>query len=202
LRIDFTQPTILYGGSFDPVHEGHLHVAREALAALPEVKQFVFVPAAHSPGKAPAVAPPERRLAWLRLAAEPLGFRVWDREVAKGGESYTVDTVEAAHAAGARRENLYWLLGADAYAAFPRWRSPERIRTLCRLLVVDRPGQETAPLHPSDRFVGIPLHPASSTALRARLAAGDDARDWLPPGVRAALDKLLPGENPYATTKS
>lgn len=195
---DFSRAsTILFGGSFDPVHAGHLHVARECLLALPEIKQLVFVPAAESPGRT-AHAPAEQRLAWLRLAAEPLGFRVWEFETRRPGPSYTVNTLEAAHAAGARVDQLYWLLGADAYAGFSHWKSPERIRELCRLLVVDRPGQESTSQHPLDRFVSIPLHEASSTRLRAELAAGNPCPTWLPGPVATAFQNFLPGQNPYA----
>jgi nicotinate-nucleotide adenylyltransferase len=196
LKPEFSRPAILFGGSFDPVHAGHLHVARECLVALPEVKQLVFVPAAESPGRK-AHASAADRLAWLKLAAEPLGFRVWDFEAVRPGPSYTVNTLEAAHAQGARVDQLYWLLGADAYAGFPGWKNPERIRELCRLLVVDRPGQDSASQHPLDRFVSIPPHPASSTSVRAALAAGNPRPEWLPEAVGAVLEKLLPGQNPY-----
>jgi nicotinate-nucleotide adenylyltransferase len=194
LKLDFSRPAILFGGSFDPVHSGHLHVARECLLALPEVKQLVFVPAAESPGRVASVA---ERLAWLKIAVEPSGFRVWDFEATRPGPSFTVNTLEAAHAEGARVDQIYWLLGADAYAGFSRWKSPARIRELCRLLVVDRPGQESASQHPLDRFVSIPTHPASSTAVRAALAAGNPRPQWLPEAVGAAFEKLLPGQNPY-----
>ncbi|MGZ3736275.1 MAG: nicotinate-nicotinamide nucleotide adenylyltransferase, partial [Bdellovibrionota bacterium] len=107
MKLDFRQPTILFGGSFDPVHEGHLHVAREARSALPQFKQIVFVPAAHSPGRPGAIAPAELRLKLLRTAVEPLGFKVWDLEISRGGTSFTVDTLEEAHAQGA--QELLWL---------------------------------------------------------------------------------------------
>ncbi|MGZ3655272.1 MAG: nicotinate (nicotinamide) nucleotide adenylyltransferase [Bdellovibrionota bacterium] len=195
MKLDFRQPTILFGGSFDPVHEGHLHVAREARSALPQFKQIVFVPAAHSPGRPGAIAPAEFRLKLLRTAVEPLGFKVWDLEISRGGTSFTVDTLEEAHAQGA--QELLWLLGADAYARFSSWKNPERIRALCHLLVVDRPGQESHSQNPADRFIGIPPHPASSTAIRASLAAGEARPQWLPGAVAASLEKLLPGTNPY-----
>jgi nicotinate-nucleotide adenylyltransferase len=196
LTPDFGRPTILFGGSFDPVHAGHLHVARECLLALPEMRQLTFVPAAESPGRT-ARASAEQRFAWLRLAAEPQGFRVWDFEVTKAGPSFTVNTLEAAHLAGARVDQLYWLLGADAYAGFARWKAPERIRELCRILVVDRPGHESASQHPLDRFICIPPHPASSTAIRHALEAGNPSPAWLPGAIAGALGNLLPGQNPY-----
>ncbi len=174
-------------------------MAKEALAALPEFKQFVFIPAARSPGKATARASGADRLHWLKLAAEPLGFKVWDWELARGGNSFTVDTLTEAHRLGARADRLCWLLGADAYESFPRWKSPEKIRALARLLVVERPGKVIVPQLPADRILAVPTHPASSTAIRAALGRGDTNQPWIPPPVKVALDKLLPVRNPYAT---
>lgn len=194
----FSAPTILFGGTFDPVHEGHLHVAKQALSLLPGA-QLSFVPAAQSPGKAHAGATPEQRLHWLRLAAEPLGFGVWDVEVRRGGDSYTVETLEEASRLGARRETLYWLVGADAYESFSRWKNPARIRELATILVVGRPGSSLEVQDPRDRPLGIPPHPASSTALRAELAEGNASSPWLPAPLRAELGNLLlPRANPYA----
>lgn len=201
MRPDFRQATILYGGSFDPPHEGHLHVARAALSACPEFRQLVFVPANHSPGKAHAWASGAQRLAWLRAAAEPLGYGVWDTELTRAGESYTVETLLEATAAGATPATLAWLIGADAYRGFGRWREPERIRALAQLLVVNRPGTPIERNDPRDRVIPIPPHPASSSLLRERLARGEDAADWLPAPLRAAMEHLLPGQNPYVRKK-
>lgn len=199
--IDFRQPTVLYGGSFDPVHEGHLHVARSVLLQRPDIKQVVFVPTAHSPGKATACASGEQRLGWLRLVAEPAGFPVWAWEVQRGGESFTVDTLEEAHRSDATKEKLFWLLGADSYASFPTWKNPARIRELCHLLIADRPGYEVSPQNEADQFVSIEHHPASSTALREELAKGIVPKRWLPKALRADLEKALPRTNPYVRKK-
>lgn len=190
---DFSLPTALFGGSFDPVHEGHLQVARGVLAALPQVKEVIFVPACRSPGKPGPLASGEQRLEWLRLA----GAKTWDYDLRRGGDSFTVHTLEEAHRLGAERASLYWIVGADAYLGFPGWRNPERIRELCRLIVVNRPGHALSPQSAEDLFVPIPPHPASSTELRSRLAAGDATSGHLPAPVRAALEKLLPLQNPY-----
>ncbi len=195
--IDFRRPTVLFGGSFDPVHEGHLHVAREVMKKTPAIKQLVFMPAFQSPGKPKPQAGPEQRLEWLRLAAEPEGFLVWGREIQRKEDSFTVDSLEEAHRMGASAQELFLLLGADAYAAFPGWKNPERIRALCRLLIVGRPGFEEATQNPTDKFISIPPHPASSTTIRTRLATGNIPGEWLPAAVKAALEKILPIHNPY-----
>lgn len=196
--MDFAPVTALIGGSFDPVHEGHLHVARELQKARPEIEQIVFVPAAQSPGKHPSVAPGRLRAWWLRLAAEPLGWEVWEEELARGGESFTVDTLAAAHSLGARADRLFWVMGADAYENFAHWRAPERIRELARLLVVHRPGTQLEKMDPRDTFLTIPPHPASSSEIRENLANSPGESGHLPESVRRDIKELfLTGKSPY-----
>lgn len=196
--IDFSRTTILFGGSFDPIHAGHLHVAKYALAALPGA-QLAFVPASQSPGKHPPVAPAELRLKWLERAVAAGIFQVWDAELKRGGQSYTVDTLLLAHGEGATRDKLYWLVGADAYATFPSWKDPARIRSLAKLLVVNRPGSALEPQDPEDLIVEIPPHPASSTAIRRALNSSAPNTEDLLPEVREEMGNLLLlGKNPYA----
>jgi nicotinate-nucleotide adenylyltransferase len=198
MTLDFSRPVALYGGSFDPLHEGHLHVAKEVSRQLPGV-QIVFVPAFESPGKGPQHASAEQRLQWAKAAAEPLGFLVWDEEIRRGS-SFTVDTLEAAAKKGAKNDSLYWILGADAYAYFPRWKNPARIRELCRLVVVNRPLSPQPARHvPEDILVAIQPHPASSTAVRKGLGENPPKFDYLPQPVKVALETLVSQrKNPYA----
>lgn len=196
MSINFHLATALYGGSFDPLHEGHLHVARAVKAARPDIQQIVFVPAATSPGKQ-AFAPPALRLEWLSSSVEAAGFLVWDEEIRRAGESYTVHTLEAAHKLGANPNQLYWIMGADAYASLPQWKNPARIRELAQLLVVNRPGAEIALQDRRDQIVAVEPHPASSTEIRAQLEAGNISSPWLPPAVRESIKKALPASNPY-----
>ena len=179
-QIDFSQASAIYGGSFDPVHEGHLHVAREIQRLKPEIKQIIFVPAAQSPGKHAAYASSEQRLHWLNMICktEPQ-WQAWDIETKRPGPSYTIDT----------------LLGADSYAQLQSWNSPERIRSLAKILVVDRPGFEIQKRH-SDEILKIDPHPASSTEARKALSNNDFS--LIPSQIRADLKNLCMGEkNPY-----
>ena len=196
--IDFSRVTILFGGSFDPVHRGHLHVATYALGSLPGA-QLLFVPAGQSPGKNPPQASPEDRLRWLHLATDAGAFQVWNTELERPGLSFTVDTLKEAHRLGAARERLYWLLGSDAYASFAAWKQPEEIRCLARLLVVNRPGAPAVPTNADDTFVAIPPHPASSTEIRTALSRGLPAPPELPAAVQEDIGNLLLlHRNPYA----
>jgi nicotinate-nucleotide adenylyltransferase len=197
MKIDFGKPTVLYGGSFDPVHDGHLHVIRAVKAALPG-HQLVVVPARQSPGKHAPIAPAELRLRWLELLAPAEGFLIWGTELHRTGPSYTVDTLEEAHSLGARKASLVLLMGADSYNNLPQWKDPERIRALARIAVLERPG---APLKAAgeDLLVSVPLHPASSTAIRASLGQNPPSWEYLPEAVKADLQNLtLLSQNPYA----
>jgi nicotinate-nucleotide adenylyltransferase len=193
---DFTKPTALFGGSFDPVHEGHLHVAREVKRLLPGA-QLVFVPASISPGKRELVAPGGLRLKWLQAVAAKEGFLVWDTELKRQGPSYTVDTLLEAHRLGAKKRDLFFVMGADSYQNFSRWRGPEKIRELCRIVVVTRPGSPLS-AGPEACVLTIPPHLASSTAIRKGLGQNPPLTDHLPPEVKSDLEDLtLLSQNPY-----
>ncbi|MGE3260846.1 MAG: nicotinate (nicotinamide) nucleotide adenylyltransferase [Bacteriovoracia bacterium] len=200
--IDFRRSTALFGGSFDPVHDGHLHIAKSLRERRPDIEQIVFVPTSHSPGKAPALASAEDRLRWLKLVTEPLGFLVWDEEILRGGESYTVDTLKAAHAHGAAKERLYWVVGGDAYVHFTHWRDPGTIRSLAQLIVVNRPGILLPAQSPGDVILEIVPHTASSSGIRAALAAEEQTIPYLPEPVRQDLTGLfLRSASPYVRKK-
>lgn len=198
--IGFSRPTALFGGSFDPVHEGHLHVARAVQQQLGA--QVVFVPARQSPGKAAPIAPASDRLRWLKLAAEPAGFPVWEEELSRQGDSFTVDTLRAAHARGATKENLFLIMGTDAYRGFSQWKEPKEIRRLARLVVVNRPGITLPPGEQPDLALEITAHSASSTRIRAALASGEQSPEFLPLPVRQDLSQLfLKSNSPYVRKK-
>lgn len=198
MQLNFAKPVTLFGGSFDPVHDGHIHLAVQAQKAFPGT-QLVFLPAAQSPGKKPTLASDELRLKWLKMLAQKEGFHVWDLELQRGAPSYTVDTLIEAHRLGSSRDRLFLLLGADSYAALSSWREPGKIRTLCRIIVARRPGAEPPAIQSDDILLDIPNHPASSTAIRKALGANQTLAGMLPDAVKSDLEKLsLLRQNPYA----
>lgn len=193
--LDFQQITIFFGGSFDPLHLGHLHIAKAAQQKISGAKLY-FVPAAESPGKK-AKASATQRLQWLEDSLLGSTFYVWDYEASRPGPSYSVDTLEKAHQLGAAKNRCYWLLGADAYANFHGWKKSERIRELAQLLVVNRQGNEIH-LHKDDILCEIQPHPASSTEIRAQLSLNEIPEDALPKPVSESLKILsLKSQNPY-----
>ena len=134
----------LYGGSFDPVHLGHLLVAQAALEELGLDKLF-FIPAARSPFKPEnQPAPDAVRLQLLRLAlAGKTNCDVDDQEIRRGGVSYTVDTLRdyAKKFPGAR---LFYLIGADNVSQLTNWREPDELARLAEFAAIPRPGGSSA----------------------------------------------------------
>jgi nicotinate-nucleotide adenylyltransferase len=178
------------GGSFDPVHHGHVALGAYLLEAC-LADQVLVMPAGQSPHKESYVAEPEDRLAMCRLAFDPVkGVVVDDREILRDGRSFTVDTLEDLHAAHPD-DDLVLVIGADNLAGFPSWRKPDRIIKLARLAVFPRDG--LVPTARACSAVGIPPervilvndfdHPVSSTSVRAILAQGRVPDAQLPPDV-------------------
>lgn len=175
----------LFGGSFNPVHLGHLMVARAALEEL-GLDRVSFIPAGQSPFKSDAtLAPARQRLCMLRLAlAGETRFDVDDQETRRRGPSYTVTTARdyARRFPGAE---LFCLIGADLVAQLPQWREAEFLAALARFVVIMRPGQVPPSLPPAYRLQTIRGFPfgVSSSELRDRIRT-DRSIDWLtPPAV-------------------
>jgi nicotinate-nucleotide adenylyltransferase len=172
----------LFGGTFDPVHLGHLHLAalaREALG-LDEVRFLPCQISPHKPGTAPASG--EDRAEMLRLATAGLPWAVVDDfELRQTGPSYSYQTA-AAMAEKFPAARLFWIMGGDQWDALPRWKYPERLAKSVEFAVLAR-GETPQPR------AGYPLHiirgdhPASATAIRNAISNGAPARDWLPPAV-------------------
>lgn len=202
-------PAIFYGGTFDPVHAGHLAVARAAREAFGA--DVVFVPAAdpaHRPAPGASAAQRAQMLA-LAIAGEP-GFRVDPREMRRQGPSWTVATLRELRAERGPDAPLAWLLGADAFRGLPSWHQWQDLMGLAHFIVAVRPGHGLDALPPAleaacrgrwcDDPAGLAqapagrlfrldmaLHPASATAVRAGLARDGGPADWLDPAVAAYI---------------
>lgn len=186
----------IFGGTFDPVHLGHMALAYEALHEL-ELDHLLFVPNADPPHKQDqAVTPAADREAMVALAIEPEPRLVLSRiELEREGRSYAVDTVAelAERARGWGRPEPWFVMSAETLDEFSTWREPERILSLCRLAVAPRPGAEplgtawVAANHPGqeDRFAFLPGPELdiSSTGIRERVAAGEPISELVPEAV-------------------
>ncbi len=187
----------LFGGTFDPVHLGHLAIARAALAEL-QLDQLLFIPAAQAPlrQEVPAASATDRLDLLGRAIAEAAEPRlgVLDLEIQSGGINYTVDTVRKLRAAWPQAE-LFWLLGADQFARLDRWREPGELAKLVEFAVLERPGSPppAPPAALAKQIRWRPLHaephPASAEEIRRRCRAGELMRLWLPRRVAAAIEE-------------
>ncbi len=182
----------ILGGTFDPVHNGHLYIAGAARRAF-RLAQVRLMPAGTSPFKlGRQTASFADRLEMVRQAVQdcpglyPCGF-----EGAKGAVSYTAETLSAM--ARLYPEDEFWfILGDDAYQEFDRWREPEKILALARLIVVTRPGYQEKPCFSEAlaalaagrvEHLELPGMDISSTCIRRRMEAGEDCSGTLPPSV-------------------
>ena len=201
---------LLYGGTFDPVHAGHLAIARAAAQAL---SQPVFLlPAADPPHRAPPGASAQDRAAMLELAVDgDASLRVDRRELQREGPSFTIDTLAEVRAEIGPRAPLVWVLGLDSLRQLHEWREWRRIFELAHVLGVERPGTSTEPrwlqaqsprVHeelarrwrepagladgPAGGYAPLPIRPLreeSATEVRRRIAEGGDWEGMLPAPV-------------------
>lgn len=208
-------PVAILGGTFDPVHDGHLHLAddvRRALA-LPQVR---LVPAGDPPHRVGPAASAADRLAMLRLAIRGWpGLAVDPREIEREGKSYTVLTLEELRREDASRPTLL-VLGADAFHGLPTWHRWHDVFRLAHVVVAARPGvdlgadmpaalarqwrarqvDDPATLHSTPAGAiyqqAVTPYPISATAIRMQLARGESGRAavvrLLPPSVLAYID--------------
>jgi nicotinate-nucleotide adenylyltransferase len=210
-----TEPIGIFGGTFDPIHYGHLRTAFELWQAL-RLAQVRFLPTGDPPHREASLAPPELRLEMVRAAvAGQAAFVVDDREMRRSGVSYSVDTLLDLRAEYGER-SLCLLLGMDAFLGMPTWHRWREIFDLAHVVVAHRPGWKapiTGPLGEVmvDRGTGsvreLHQHKAgrvyvhavtqleiSSTDLRALIYANRDLRYLVPDAVR----DLIVGSGCYA----
>ncbi len=186
----------IFGGSFDPVHNGHLALAH-ACQHQTALDEIWFTPTAVQPLKQRGPhATDAQRLEMLQLAIAPEpSWRVFKREIERGGLSYTVDTLrqldeELPDAV------LFFLMGADAVQDVPHWREPRDIFRLATPLVVRRPGEPEPDMaalravcaeNKQPRLIEMPAVDASSTEIRRRAAADEPLDGLVPPSVAAYI---------------
>ncbi len=172
----------LFGGTFDPIHLGHVQLAETALNRL-GLDEVRFLPCRISPHKQDTMpASAGDRLEMLRLATAGLPWAVVDDfELRREGPSFSWQTAEAM-AARFPRERLFWIMGGDQWDALGQWAEPQRLAACVEFIVFTREGK----LKPRDNFVLHALdggHPASATIIRDAFARGETNHPWLAPAV-------------------
>jgi nicotinate-nucleotide adenylyltransferase len=204
----------IFGGTFDPVHVGHLRAAEDVREAL-DLAEIRFVPAATPPHKeARTITAPAARLHMLELATAGVpAFRVWPIELARRGPSYSIDTIRALRDEVGPGPRLAFVLGRDAFAEFDTWKEHVAIFSLCDVVVMTRPPHRevlslgdipvaargafcydpvSGSFHHESGHRVIPLSVVpldiSATDIRSRLASGRSIRFLVPAAVEAYLE--------------
>jgi nicotinate-nucleotide adenylyltransferase len=182
-------PLAILGGTFDPVHNAHLAIARHALGRL-GCARVLWIPTGAPGYRSPPVASGADRLAMLRLATQ--GEKRWqidERELAPGHSGYTVDTLIALRAESDAKTPLLLLLGGDQYARIETWHRWRDLVQLCRIAVFERPGSEAAAAPGKVDVIRAqaPAQDVSSTEVRRRVAAGENVATLVPAPVLAYI---------------
>jgi nicotinate-nucleotide adenylyltransferase len=170
----------ILGGTFDPVHNAHLAMARAALDHL-SLERVLFMPTGNPRYRTPAVASGEHRLAMLRLAlADDDSCEIDARELAAGASGYTVDILRELRLELGTDTELWLLMGADQYTRLDTWHRPHDVKRMAQIAVFARPGSP-----PPRNVKVIPLEPMniSASEIRSRIARGEDISALVPPAV-------------------
>jgi nicotinate-nucleotide adenylyltransferase len=187
----------MLGGTFDPIHLGHLAAARAAIECA-ELDRVLLIPAGRPPHRRAAVADATRRLEMCRLAIDDDSvLEVSDVEVRRGGISYTADTLRELKRMHPD-DDLFLVLGWDAARLFATWHEPDEVRRLATIVVVTRPGS-TSPDAGALKQAGLedksvilcarPTPDISGSALRRAIAKGEPVGDRLPAAVEQYIAK-------------
>ena len=185
------------GGTFDPVHHGHLVTAEEAFWQF-RLDEVLFVPTGQPWMKDhPDVSPAEDRYLMTVIATSPNPhFRVSRLEIDRPGPTYAVDTLRSLREEYGADTELFFITGADAIVEIFQWKDPEEVLSLAHFIAATRPGYdisvfeaEASTRHPKVTVMTIPALAISSTDIRSRVEAGRRIRYLVPEGVRAYIDR-------------
>ena len=201
----------ILGGTFDPIHRGHLDLGRAAQAAL-DLTEVLVVPANIPPHRPQPFASSYHRFAMTALAVAGLeGWRASDLELRAGAQSFTTDTLKGLHQQGHPVSALFFVIGADAFAEIEGWKDSPGILDRAHFAVVPRPSfavealprllprlagrmarrpfEAPAQLCPMIFLIDAPTSDVSSTAIRRRRAAGESIEGLVPPAVRQHIEQ-------------
>ena len=187
--------TGLFGGTFDPIHNGHMKVAQAAKNSL-QLDRVIFIPAGDPPHKADKkVTDKKDRLNMVRLAVESEGAQVSDWEICQNKKSYSVDMIRHFQSLYPEDE-LYFIIGADSFYDMPTWWHYRELMSMCSFVVIARPDIDKAALldcyagdetPPRVFFLEDLLMDISSTQIRELVAEGKDIARLVPPAVHSYI---------------
>jgi nicotinate-nucleotide adenylyltransferase len=186
------------GGTFDPIHNGHLVTAEAALWTF-QLAEVVFVPTGQPWMKTGRkVTPPEHRylMTVIATASNPR-FSVSRIEIEREGPTYTVDTLQELRSQAEGEVELFFITGADAMLEILQWKDPEEVLSQARFIAATRPGydiarfeREAPTAHPDVSVMDIPALAISSTDIRRRVSRGEPIRYLVPEGVQTYIEKF------------
>ena len=196
----------IFGGSFDPIHYGHLRTALEVQQKL-GLKHIRLIPLRDPPHRDPLDANAEIRLEMVRAAiADEPRFQVDERELKRSGKSYTLDTLISLHDE-LKEESFCLLIGTDAFRGFPSWHQPREVLMQAHLVVMQRPGEPRPALYPERTvatsealhasaagkilFLPVTQLDISATRIRSMLRAGRSPRYLLPDSVLSIIQQRV-----------
>ncbi len=195
------------GGTFDPIHLGHLAVAEEVRTSL-GLAEVLFVPAGQPWLKADrSISPAKHRVEMVNLAiAGNPHFKLSTCEVDRPGPSYAVDTIDILQQQLGTEAKLFFLLGSDALSELPQWKEPSRLIQICHLVAFTRPGFALPPLESLEpaipglpqhvTFVEVPQMDISATQIRNRVSRGASIHELVP----QAVERYIQEQGLYLTT--
>jgi nicotinate-nucleotide adenylyltransferase len=190
----------IFGGTFDPIHFGHLVVAENCWAQL-GLDEVLFVPAGSPPHKGgKVISGADDRVAMVeRAIADNDHFRLSRVDVDRPGVSYSVDTVRLLQAQLGPETQLFFIIGGDSLGDLPTWRDPSRLVELCQIVAVNRPGyprfapERLEPAIPRAgqriRHLVVPELNIAASEIRRRVAAGEPIRYMVPEAVRCYIEE-------------
>lgn len=196
----------VYGGTFDPIHAGHLGIA-QGIVEHCSLDSLLFVPSARPPHKqGHAIAPPVERYQMAELATlRNPHFEVSDIEINRPGLSYTVDTLEELRRIYGSSCEIYLVIGADSLLEIDTWYAPERVFDLATVVTVPRPGKDLSTVEPRWRnrvvTVRLPEIEISSTAIRLRLDRGLSIANMVPGEVEEYIEQRELYRKPSSTRR-
>jgi nicotinate-nucleotide adenylyltransferase len=183
----------ILGGSFDPIHKGHLTLARESEKQF-KLDKILFVPASLPPNKrndSPLTPVPHRaRMVELAIGGEPR-WELCDLELRRPGVSFTVDTLAELKKTYPPPHRLFFIVGADSFLDLGNWKDPEEILKLSEWLVAPRPACKLPEKLPH-RFYLLKIFPLSisASAIREKAGAGEDLSEWVPAKVGDYIKRM------------
>jgi nicotinate-nucleotide adenylyltransferase len=183
----------ILGGSFDPIHQGHLALARESEKQF-RLDKILFVPVLISPTKSGQAsvtpAPLRARMVELAIQEEPR-WELSDIELSRAGVSYTVDTLRQLRKIYPLPHKLFFIAGADSYLDLAKWKKPEEIMRLSEWIVAPRPSSRLpSKLPPRFHLLRMPPVEISASELRDKIEQGKNVSAWVPSQVKNYLKRM------------